>query len=87
MLGRTIDCAEVLKPLRNERELAQEVDRLSQSLKDTQSTDWKVRTKEMKRIQFFAQFYHESGVANGTSTVSFHAFHKAIDKLVGPLTA
>ena len=38
------------------------------------------RVKDLKRIQYFAQFYHESGVANGTSTVSFHAFHKAVDK-------
>ena len=26
-------------------------------------------------------------MANGTSTVSFHAFHKAVDKLVAPLAA
>ena len=50
MLGKNIDCAEVLKPLRNERDLAQEVDRLSQSLKDSQTTDWKQRTKDLKRI-------------------------------------
>ena len=41
----------------------------------------------MQRIQYFAQFYHQSGVANGTSSISFQAFHKAVDKLVGPLTA
>ena len=41
----------------------------------------------MQRIQYFAQFYHQSGVANGTSSISFQGFHKAVDKLVGPLTA
>ena len=87
MLNKHIDDASVQKPLKNERELSQEIDRIVSNLKDTQTIDWKQRVKDMKRIQYFAQFYHQSGVAQGTSSVSFTAFHKAVDKLVAPLTA
>ena len=85
MLSKQIDAKDVCKPLKNERDLTQEVERLCSELRDVQGTDWQQRVKDLKRIQYFAQFYHDTGVANGTSSVSFHNFHKAIDKLSPPL--
>lgn len=75
------------KPIKSEKEFEREVADLAVKLKDTQTADWKVRTAALKRIQYFAQFYKESGVAQGTSVVTFAKFYDSIRKLTDALSA
>lgn len=66
------------KPIKSEKDFVTEASELCLKLKDTQTCDWKTRTVALKRIQYFAKFYRDSGVAQGSSCVSFSKFYEVV---------
>ena len=75
------------KPVKSDKDFEKEVVELCVKLKDTQTYEWKIRNAALKRVQYFAQFYKETGVADGQSCVSFTKFIDSVQRLSAPLAA
>ena len=76
---------DVFKPIKNDKELDNEMTRISQTLADDRTGDWKQRVNDLQRIQFIAQQY--AGYSeHGAAKFSQKAFINGVNKLVPCLT-
>lgn len=77
---------DVFKPIKNDRELDAEINRICQTLADDKTADWKQRVNDLQRVQFIAQLY--AGCSeHGQAKFSTNALINGASKLVPCLTA
>ena len=78
---------DVFKPIKNDKELDAEIARISQTLADDKTADWKQRVNDLQRVQYIAKLFAGYGNGNAQCKFSANALINGVSKLVPCLTA